>query len=806
MLQYTRKNSRENGWVITEPAHQPGAPGKGEALFCQGNGYMGIRGAAEEGGNGVVRGAFVSGMFNRFDSFEVTELPNCPDLFGLKIELDGVLLDPARFETQEYERTLDLRNGELVRRFVWRTPTSGKVSFTFRRFVSLARRHLVCQRVTVQPLDQDVRLFFRAGIDGQVTNSGVQHFSEAGKRLREGQVLQLAVQTTQSGIGMAFNAVQSFKLDGETIQDGILPLMDRRVMAQKGEITVPAGSRFEMEKMATCRTTRDQLADWPSAIPVEDSDDSTMRRSDRETELSLAQLCEGSWQELPGLQAVGYGKLLEESESAWKREVWDPCDVQVEAADGGIQTKLRFARYHMTVMAPVSDSRMSIAAKGLSGEGYKGHVFWDTEIFLLPAFTFARPDWARSLLEYRYRTLEGARRKAKENGYRGAMFPWESAWADDGEVTPVWGAADIVTGLPTKIWSGFLEQHITADVAFAVWQYVQASGDQNFLKQFGYEILFSTADFWDSRAGWDDARGCRTLCDVVGPDEYKEHVDNNAFTNTMAWWNLNLAANLAETLLQEQPKEVERLECAGFLLESLKSSALKWRKAAEELYVPKPDASGLIPQNDTFLQKEDIDLTPYKNASRVGTLFNRYSLDQVNEIQVSKQADTVLLLYLLEGLHDARTKERNFLYYEARTLHDSSLSLSTHCALACDLGLDALAADLFQRAVNIDFGEEPFSSDGGIHAAATGGIWQCVVCGFGGLRVVDGHLRIEPRLPAGWERIRYPVAWQGGRLTVTVTRNEWKLERESGAAGMIEVLTGGGMVRVPASGLTLPRV
>ncbi|MGL5907861.1 MAG: glycosyl hydrolase family 65 protein, partial [Shewanella sp.] len=434
--------------------------------------------------------------------------------------------------------------------------------------------------------------------------------------------------------------------------------------------------------------------------------------------------------------------------------------------------------------------RFGIGAKGLSGEGYKGHSFWDTEVFMLPFYIYTMPEVARGLLEYRYQTLPGARKKARDNGYIGAQFPWESALSGE-EVTPVWGAVDIVTGKSTKIWSGFIEQHITCDITNAVWQYYQITGDQVFMDEMGYEIMFDTATFWCSRLEWLTDRNQWGICNVIGPDEYKEHVNNNAFTNYMAVENIRLAIRYYDDLAKNNPAILAQLEAKLDLTAARKL----WLERVEHIYLPQPRAQDkVIPQDDTYLQKEIIDLTKYKEQPFVGGLFQDYNLEQVNQIQVSKQADIMVLFYLQEAKFDLATKVANWNYYEPKTLHDSSLSLSTHSVLAADVGNGTLAYDLFAQAAAIDIGQNMKSSDHGIHAASMGGIWQCVVCGFGGVRLLDGTLRIKPNLPAQWQQINFPLFYQGQRLEISVDNQSVSIvRREAGAPLEMEIF---GQMRV----------
>lgn len=356
------------------------------------------------------------------------------------------------------------------------------------------------------------------------------------------------------------------------------------------------------------------------------------------------------------------------------------------------------------------------------------------------------------------------------------MYPWESAWKDDGEVTPLWGAADVVTGKPTKIWTGILELHITVDIAFAVKQYFRATGDQDFLDRYGYEIVIDTARFWASRAEWKPEHDRYEYTDVIGPDEYKEHVDNNAYTNYMAAYNMRTALEMMAELEARGDSVYERLN--GQL--DFAASADKIRKVLDKLYLPRESADGILPQFDGYFDLTHIDLTKYKQASVVGTIANDYNLEQISRIQVGKQADVLVLFFLLEELFSPEVKKKNFFYYEERTLHDSSLSRSTHSVLAADLGLDDMAYTFFEGAARTDLGPVMTTSDAGIHAASMGGIWQCVVYGFGGVRIVGDRLRLEPHLPKNWRELRFPLHWRGQAFRVTVRQDGVKLETESG--------------------------
>ena len=564
--------------------------------------------------------------------------------------------------------------------------------------------------------------------------------------------MQFVPRTIQSDISFVISAVHRFMLGADPIEPtGSLSIVRRRMemgITQKLE----AGRTLVMEKFVTVYTTRDQEAAGLDVPALQAMGLEQLRRD----------------------AAAGFDALLEESAAAWAEKVWDRAPIEIEGPDFD-QFVIRFAQYHMQLMTPAHDPRMNIGAKGLSGEGYKGHTFWDTEIFLLPYFIFSMPEVARSLEEYRYLSLPGAHAKARHNGYVGAQFPWESAWLDDGEVTPEYMGTDVVTGQLIKVWSGFIEIHITSDVAFGVWQYYVCTGDQDYMDRCGYELIFECAKFWLSRLEPGDD-GLLHINDVVGPDEYKEHVDDNAFTNYMARWNIQKAVEYAEELQTARPALFAALNEKLGLTELLP----RWKETIPRIFLTKPNENGVLPQDATYLSLPDVDLTKYRNQTHVGTIYKDYNQEQIIRMQVTKQADVMVLFVLLEEQFSEAVKKASWDYYEPRCLHDSSLSLSTHSVLACDIGDVELGYQMFEKACGIDLSNnDPHSSDAGIHAASYGGLWQCVVYGFGGLRMIGGKLRVSPKLPEAWRALRYRFFWKGQQIRVEATKDRLTLVNET---------------------------
>jgi len=755
MLDY----SKASEWILAEANFDPEALGKVEANFCLGNGYLGLRSATEEYYPGEKRDLLIAGTFDRFSEEEVTELPNAADVTKLEITLAGERFDLTQGEIKAYTRELNLKTGLLSRRVVWQSPKGASYALLFERIVSLKRLHTIALRVSITP-ESDAQISLRSGIDGRMTCEGSQHFTEGQTRFYEKKYLQYVPHTIQSGITFVFNATHDFWLDGQRAEPRSDINILRRHMFSNFRMDVRGGQTLTMEKTVNVYTTRDL--------------DIAGR--------SVPELQAWTLEQLKLDAKAGFETLAEESAACWQEKVWDRAPVEIDGPAFD-QLAIRFAQYHMQLMTPAHDNRMNIGAKGLAGEGYKGHTFWDTEIFLLPYFIFSMPETARKLMEYRYLLLPGAHEKARRNGYSGAQFPWESAWLDDGEVTPEYFGTDIVSGQLIKIWSGFIEIHITADVAFGAWQYYVCTGDQDFMDRCGYELILDCAKFWASRLE-EGEDGLLHINDVVGPDEYKEHVNDNAFTNYMARWNILKAIEYAQLLQTEKPKLYAVLDEELGLTELLPV----WEEKATRIFLTQPNANGVLPQDSTYLSLPEVDLSKYRSQAHVGGIYKDYNQEQINKIQVSKQADVMVLFYLLEDLFSQEVKRASYDYYEKHTLHDSSLSLSTHSVLACDIGETEQGYRMFRKACKIDLGnDDPHSSDAGIHAASCGGLWQCAVYGFGGLRMIGGKLRISPHLPEAWNSLRYRFNWKGQRLTVNVTQDSVEITNETGESP-VEVL------------------
>lgn len=728
-------------WLIEETEFDARNLGKYEAIFAQGNGYIGMRNALEERYVEEVRNTFITGTFNKAGDEEVTELPNIPDVTAMDIYVNGYRLNLQSGKVVEYSRVMNFKNGETTRKIVWKCPEGTVVTALFKRFVSLKNEHVAAEYLELS-CDSSAQLVIETGIHGDVTNHGAMHFENLRRRIYDGVTMQFLSETTQSWVLAAVHSACRINREEKP-----LPIMGRRNMDLRWSITAEAGEPIRLEKISCFHSSRDLAYE-------------------KEEHSGMSERLKADGMECLRIEfEKGYDRLLAESEAVWE-DFWKDHEVTIRGNDDFDQLALRFAQYHLNIMVKKDDNRVGIGAKALTGEGYKGHSFWDTEMFILPYFTLTEPKTARTLLEYRYRNLYGARKKAGENGWEGAMYPWECAWIDDGEVTPLYLGTDVVTGKVQKCLTGLIEHHISADVAYAVWQYYQASGDRDYMERYGYEIILDTALFWASRLEWNENKGCYEILDVIGPDEYKEHVDNNAYTNYMADYNMELAEHIMEALPKENKEVSDRLD-RKFRFSQLKQKLMEKRA---KFYLPAPDENGIVPQTDQYMSLEPIDLAPYKASGRVLGIHQDYNMEQMGKLMVSKQADTVMLDFLLPDLFPLETKRKNFEFYEDKTLHDSSLSRCVHAVLANDYGMDDMAYQMHQAACYTDLGPNMKSSEEGIHSASIGGIWLSCVMGFGGVRIRHDSLELNPKLPKAWEELCFPLVWKGQKLTVTVEK------------------------------------
>ena len=724
----------EEEWLIAEESYEPDKNPFYETLFTLANGYVGVRGSLEHGSQTSRYGTYFAGVFDAtVDVF--TELANAPNWTGLKVVTNGETVDLEKGEILDHRRFLDMKKGILTHVLRWKSG-SGKITrFESCRLVHLSHKHTCLIKGIIAPENYSGTISIKSGLDGYVFNTAsaeqlkIKHFklTEYIDRKKDGVYLEMKTYTSAISVGEASKLKVNVPSQRD-VEYGI----DK--IAEVLTFQIERGKSYEFEKFVTFYTSRD----------IEDVKTATLR-------------------ELKERVSQGSEALLQEHMSAWK-EKWKIADVRIYG-DEIAQKSLRFNIFHLIQSANPDDEKVSVAAKGLHGEGYRGHVFWDMEIFMLPFYIYTNPKAARSLLMYRYHTLNGARKNARINGYRGAQFAWESA--DTGEEVTPKELGDPFTGRRVRIWTGDEQHHIVADVAFGVHHYYNATGDDEFLTNYGAEILLETARFWVSRAEFDREKGLYVINKVIGPDEYHVHVKNSVFTNFMARWNINKALEYAEKLKTSYPSVWKRLKEKI----AIEDGELKeWKKVEDKIYIPYDESTGLYEEFEGYFKLEDVVITEFDEQNM--PIIPVELWERLNETTLIKQADVVMLQYLLSDEFDYQTKKRNYDYYEPRTTHNSSLSQSMYAIMGVEIGDYDRAYRNFLRAARVDLDDNKGNTASGIHSASLGGTWQTAINGFAGMRIRRGKLTFDPHLPEKWEKMEFKVNWRGKILNVRLTKKK----------------------------------
>ncbi len=481
-------------------------------------------------------------------------------------------------------------------------------------------------------------------------------------------------------------------------------------------------------------------------------------------------------------KAAGYQAVGAEHDACWER-IWRRSDVVIEG-DPEAQFALRYSLYQLHLAAPRHSDRVSIPARALSGQVYKGAVFWDTEMFMTPVFTLTEPAVARNLILYRYHTLEGAREKAAEYGYRGAFFAWEGQERGNDACTH-FNVTDVFTGRPMRTYFRDKQIHISADIVYAIKQYYMQTGDFSVFADGAAEVVAECARFFYSYAYYKRDKQRFELLDVTGPDEYHERVANNAYTNRMVKAALDTALEVLDLLKANQPDAYAALEQKI----SVEAELDLWREMSAELYVPQPDpATGLIEQFDGYMKLEDCSLAELKERVLDPNEYFGGGNGLATTTKILKQADVVLMMNLFKDEYSKAVKAANWEYYEPRTEHGSSLSACAYAMMAAEIGKPDWAYTYFMKTATVDLTGKSKQYVGtlyigGTHPAANGGAWLSAVFGFAGLRIGEQGLRLEPSLPAGWTRMAFNVEFRGETYAIDVTPDQARIQKISGKTG-----------------------
>ncbi|WP_345799959.1 glycosyl hydrolase family 65 protein [Microbacterium sp. AZCO] len=774
-------------WRLVEKEFSLADAGVTETLFAVGNGYLGLRGNLPEGRHAHEHGTFINGFHETFpirhaeQAYGFAEVGqtiiNAPDAKVMRVYVDDEPLSFDVADVREYERTLDMRDGVLRRHLIWVTPSGKEVRIEFERLVSFEEKHLAIMRVKVEVLNDDAPVTISCQIinrqDGEDVYGGSPVASKkAGFDPRKSErfherVLQpqefwqddlrtaLSYRVTQSGMTLAVAADHVI----DTANDfSARRLVEADIAKNVFRVQAKAGVPITVTKLVSYHTSR--------GVPPRELVDRCRRTLDRAL-------------------AVGIDEHFAR-QRAWLDDFWARSDVRIAGHDA-LQQATRWCLFQLAQATARADGQ-GVPAKGVTGSGYSGHYFWDTEIYVLPFLTYTTPQWARNALRMRYLMLPAARRRAFQLNEAGALFPWRTI---SGEEASAYYAA------------GTAQYHINADVSFALAKYVRSTGDTEFLHREGVDIAVETARLWTTLGFWRTSDGATEvetfhIHGVTGPDEYTTVVNDNLFTNVMARFNLRFAARTVRDMADADP-EAYRLMIDRLALDPDEPEA--WERAAEAMHIPYSAALGIHPQDAVFLEREiwDLEHTP---PDKRPLLLHFHPL-VICRYQVLKQADVVLALFLQGNHFTDDEKLADFEYYDPLTTGDSTLSAVVQSILAAEVGYQDLALDYFRQSAFVDLGDLHHNAQDGVHVASAGGVWTALVSGFGGMRDHFGHLTFDPRLPASWDELAYTLHWHGTRLEVTVTRSELRVAASEGDAVEFGV-RGASFTVEPGSDIVVP--
>ncbi|MEV7973180.1 glycosyl hydrolase family 65 protein [Cellulomonas sp. NPDC089187] len=756
-----------DAWGLRETRYDAGDLGRSETLFAVGNGYLGMRGNVEEGRDSFAHGTFINGFHETWPIRHAEEaygfarvgqtIVNVPDSKILRLYVDDEPLLLTVADLHEYERTLDFRDGVLRRELIWQTPSGKKVQVRSQRMVSFTERHLAVMTYEVTLLDADAPVVVSSQMLNRQDGQDEYHVRAAamgeGFDPRKAESLEnrvlvpslhwaadgryvLGYRVADSGMTLAVAADHTIDTENSYEERS---LVEEDLAKHVYRVDAKQGKTITITKVVSYHSSR--------GVPAKELVDRCRRTLDR-------------------VAAEGVQHQFTE-QRAWLDAFWTRSDVEVPGQPE-LQQAIRWNLFQIAQATARAEGN-GIPAKGLTGSGYSGHYFWDTEIYVLPFLTYTSPRIARNALRFRYTMLDDARKRAAELNQNGALFPWRTI---NGEEASAYYAA------------GTAQYHIDADIAHAVKQYVAATGDQDFLAREAIDILVETARMWADLGFWRGHNGDSTfhIHGVTGPDEYTTVVNDNLFTNVMARANLRGAVDAVDRLAKDDPAAhaalLERLHLTQDELD-------EFARAAEHMAIPFDERLGIHPQDSQFLEKELWDLANTDPSKRPLLLY--YHPLVIYRFQVLKQADVVLALFLQGDQFTLEEKLADFDYYDPLTTGDSTLSAVVQSIIASEVGYQELALRYFNSAVYVDLADLHHNTSDGVHVASLGGVWSALACGFGGMRDHEGVITLDPRLPEVWDGLTYRITLHSTRVRVDVRHTELRLTVEDGEEAQLLV-------------------
>ena len=773
------KGLDEDMWSLSYYDYSKENEGVRETLCTVGNGYFGTRGALEESDANDTNypGTYIAGVYNRLES-EVAgrtvvneDFVNCPNWLAITFKIGkGEWLDLNKAEIISFARRLNFRRGVLSREVVVKDEAGRETLIKSSRLASMAQPHLGVLKYSIIPLNYSEPISIRSGLNGRNINAGVERYRQlSSKHLEpvseggENNTSYIVLRTNQSGIHIAEAAKILVSVDNERINPEVT--LNKISGAIYSIINLKAGKRSPicLEKVVAIYTSKDKDIEHP---------------------LEAAQ---------KALQNINsFDELLQASTAAWS-DIWKEIDIQIEG-DRLVQKLIRLNLYHSMITASRHNVNMDVGipARGLHGEAYRGHIFWD-ELFILPLYDMHFPDTARAALLYRYRRLAQARAYAKEYGYQGAMFPWQSG-SDGREETQV-----VHLNPLSGEWGpdySFLQRHVSLAIAYNIWQYVRSTNDREFLETSGAEIFLEICRFWASKASYNETTNRYEIDKVMGPDEYHEKypdsetggLKDNSYTNIMVVWAFNKAFQILDELDEKVRKKLaEKIELTERELE-------RWKDISKRIHLPCLD-NGILEQYDGYFDLKELDWDGYRNKygniSRMDRILKAEGKSP-DEYKVTKQADVLMTFYNLssdevkEIMNEAGYHFKddllpaNFDYYLPRTSHGSTLSRLVHSYLANLIGKRKLSWRLYVEALKSDYDDiQGKTTAEGPHIGVMAGTAVLALKAYAGLNLDGEQVRIAPSLPATWRQLTFNIRFRGNRYYFVVTPQKVKVKVDS---------------------------
>jgi maltose phosphorylase len=760
MAKVADKYLKVDPWAIIEEGFDPERNRTSESIFSLGNEYMGVRGYAEEGYSGdSLQGSYFNGLNEQLDIGNhykgiirsLRYMVNAVDWLYTRISVNGEQLDLAKSEVSDYMRKLDLRSGTYRRELIWHLNDGKALKVVFTRLVSMTMSHLGLQRVEFEPLNFSGSVDICAGLD-----FGIIH-EERGEcmwnSLRSGE------QGATTAI-MARTVNTANKLFSSFTLQSSQSLQLTRVEHEKF-----IGQSFSMELAQGESTSFTKLV---------------INYSDSESTYTAEEL----WSKGLGLAETA-GQLNDTQifadQTAYWNGIWETSDIRIEG-DPENQQGIRFCIFQLYQTYHGDHPGFNIGAKGLTGEVYRGLAFWDTESYCLPFYMFNNPKAARSLLEFRYKTLPQAMQRAKDVDCEGACYP--IATIDGSESCDLWQHSN-------------LQLHVGTAISYGIWHYVKNTGDKEFLHSKGAEMLIQISRFYATRGQWGQRSGEYGYFGVMGPDEFQLMVNNNCYINLMAQKSFEYTLDT----LREMKEQVPTLFAIVTEKTGLRDVELTdWEDKAEHMKIPVDEVTGVFEEHDGFFDMPHIDI--HSIPVTEFPLYSNWSYDRLYRYDMIKQPDVLMFMFLYNGQFSKEAKLANYEYYESRCIHESSLSPSIHSILASEIGKPEEAYSFFEFATRLDLDNYNRNTREGLHTTSIAAAWMNIVYGFGGMRSDGERLSFQPSLPERWNEYSFQVLYEGVLLRILVNKTSVTLTAMNG--GSTEVIVYGQSITVDASGTTLP--